>query len=77
MKTTVIAAALLTCLAFAAPAANAKGCVKGAAVGGIAGHFVHHHGLLGAVAGCAIGHHHAKVTARKQQQQPPQQQASR
>jgi hypothetical protein len=41
------------------------GCVKGAIVGGIAGHFAHHHGFIGAVAGCAIGHHMA-VEARKQ-----------
>jgi hypothetical protein len=33
------------------------GCVKGAIVGGVAGHFVGHHGLLGAGVGCAIGHH--------------------
>lgn len=57
--------AILTCtvLAFAvaamAGAAEAKGCIKGAVVGGAAGHFAHHHGVLGAAAGCAIGHHEA------------------
>ena len=40
---------------FAAPAQ--AGCLTGAAVGGVAGHFAGHHGLLGAAAGCAIGHH--------------------
>jgi hypothetical protein len=56
------AVGLSLCLALAAfsTGASAKGCLKGAAAGGIAGHFVHRHGLLGAAAGCAIGHAHAK-----------------
>jgi hypothetical protein len=29
-------------------------------VGGVAGHFAGHHALLGAAAGCVIGHHYAK-----------------
>ncbi|GAC1346465.1 MAG: hypothetical protein NVSMB18_28790 [Acetobacteraceae bacterium] len=40
---------------FTAPAE--AGCLAGAAVGGVAGHVAGHHGLLGAAAGCAIGHH--------------------
>lgn len=36
-------------------AANA-GCLKGAIIGGLAGHLVHH-GVLGAAAGCAYGAH--------------------
>jgi hypothetical protein len=32
------------------------GCVKGAVVGGVAGHVAGHHALLGAAAGCVIGH---------------------
>jgi len=54
-------------------AAEAKGCIKGAMVGGVAGHFMHHHALLGAAVGCVIGHHMAhkkeqeqKVAAQKQ-----------
>jgi hypothetical protein len=35
--------------------ADAKGCIKGAVVGGAAG-------LLGAAAGCAIGHHEENAT---------------
>ena len=38
--------------------AQAKGCLKGAAVGGVAGHMAGH-GVLGAAAGCAVGHHEA------------------
>ena len=43
----------------------ARGCLKGAAVGGVAGHVAGHHGLVGAAAGCAIGHHRQKVKDRK------------
>jgi hypothetical protein len=38
--------------------ADAKGCIKGAIVGGVARH-VAGHGKLGAAAGCVIGHHEA------------------
>jgi len=45
----------------------AKGCIKGAAVGGVAGHFVGRgHALAGAAIGCVVGHHRAKVAAKKQ-----------
>lgn len=47
-------------------AANAAGCLKGAAVGGLAGHVAGHHGVLGAGAGCVIGHHEASKHARQQ-----------
>jgi hypothetical protein len=49
-------AAVLSLTSFAG--AEAKGCIKGAIVGGVAGHMVGH-GKIGAVAGCAIGHHEA------------------
>jgi len=47
--------------------AEAKGCLKGAAVGGLAGHMAHH-GVLGAAGGCAVGHH----MASKQEKQANQ-----
>jgi len=54
--------------------ADAAGCLKGAAVGGVAGHMAGH-GVLGAAGGCAVGHHmasKAERTSREQQsQQPP------
>jgi hypothetical protein len=53
----VAAAAMLAVVGWSSGRAEA-GCVTGAVIGGIAGHFVGH-GLLGAGAGCAIGHHHA------------------
>jgi hypothetical protein len=39
--------------------ANAEGCLKGAAVGGVVGHVAGKHGVIGAAAGCAVGHHEA------------------
>ncbi len=59
------AAIAIACLAIIAPA-EAKGCIKGALVGGAAGHFAGHHGLIGAAAGCAIGHHEANKPQRTQ-----------
>ncbi len=59
-------------LALVSTGADAKGCLKGAVVGGAAGHFAGHHGLLGAAAGCAIGHHQANKAAKQQQSQQPQ-----
>jgi hypothetical protein len=49
------------------PPASAKGCLKGAIIGGVAGHFAGHHSLLGAGAGCVIGHHEATKHARERQ----------
>ena len=52
--------------------AQAAGCLKGAAVGGVAGHLAGHHGVLGAGAGCVIGHHEATKAAREKAQQQQQ-----
>ncbi|HTW53885.1 MAG TPA: hypothetical protein VME45_18495 [Stellaceae bacterium] len=41
------------------------GCLSGAAVGGVAGHFAGHHGLIGAGIGCAVGHHRAVTRERE------------
>lgn len=53
---------LFVCAAMLATAASspvyAKGCIKGAIVGGVAGSTVGH-GKLGAIAGCVVGHHEA------------------
>ena len=59
MKSMLVAAAtMLAVFGLSSGPSEAAGCVKGAVIGGIAGHFVGH-GLLGAGAGCAIGHHEA------------------
>ena len=65
---TVAAAALLAVTAMSAPV-QAAGCLKGAAAGGVAGHFLGHHGLIGAGVGCLIGRHNANKQARQEQQQ--------
>jgi hypothetical protein len=65
MKTFAALAILVAAGAVALPRdAGAVGCLSGAAVGGVAGHYAGHHGILGAAAGCAVGHH-AKVVQRR------------
>ncbi|GAB5099511.1 hypothetical protein P9250_27840 [Caballeronia sp. LP006] len=49
-------------------AAQAKGCLEGAAVGGVAGHVAGKHGVVGAAGGCAIGHHEANKKDKAAQQ---------
>ena len=44
------------------------GCLKGAVVGGVAGHVANHHAVIGAIAGCAVGHHVAVVKKREEEQ---------
>jgi hypothetical protein len=58
MKAFALVVGLVIAAASLVPsAANAAGCLKGAVIGGVAGHFAGH-GLLGAGAGCVIGHHY-------------------
>ncbi|WP_323149549.1 hypothetical protein [Pseudomonas oryzihabitans] len=45
----------------------AAGCIKGAVVGGAAGHVAGHHAIAGAAAGCVIGHHLAAKAKGEQQ----------
>src|SRR5579883_1776438 len=55
--------AIFAALSLNMGSAHAAGCLSGAAVGGVAGHLAGHHGVLGAAAGCAVGHHEAKKKA--------------
>jgi len=64
MKNAVLCAALVMVVSISA--ADAKGCLKGAIIGGTAGHFAGHHGFIGAAAGCLVGRHEAKKRARAQ-----------
>jgi hypothetical protein len=57
----------VTTLSQSSSPASAKGCLKGAVIGGVAGHFAGHHGVLGAGAGCIIGHHEANKHARERE----------
>lgn len=59
IKTQVAVLSMFAALAMVAAPAQAKGCLKGAAVGGVGGHFVGHHGVIGAAVGCAVGRHRA------------------
>lgn len=68
-KTLLPAVVLLMAAGWATAPAEAAGCLKGAAIGGVAGHFAGHHGVLGAGAGCVIGHHQAAKHAREKAQQ--------
>jgi hypothetical protein len=67
MRKTFIAISILS-LTLVSGMASAKGCIAGAAVGGVAGHVAGKHGLIGAAAGCAVGRHSAnKKDAEKAQ----------
>ncbi|WBO22922.1 hypothetical protein [Sphingomonas abietis] len=47
--------------------ALAKGCIRGAAAGGVAGHFVGRgHAIAGAAVGCVVAHHHYAQQAKAQ-----------
>jgi hypothetical protein len=63
MKAILGGVALSLAIGLTAVPADAKGCIKGAIIGGAAGHLAHH-GLIGAAAGCVIGHHQAKLRER-------------
>jgi len=65
-RNTVYTVALALMLS-ASSLAHAAGCLKGAVVGGVAGH-LEHHAVLGAVAGCAVGHHLAAKAKAEQAQ---------
>jgi hypothetical protein len=41
----------------------------------VAGHYVGHHGVIGAMTGCAVGHHMAAKTKREKLRQDEQQQS--
>lgn len=62
LPTAAAALALAAVFGGAGPAQSA-GCLKGAAVGGVAGRMAGH-GVLGAAAGCAVGRHEANQAAR-------------
>jgi outer membrane lipoprotein SlyB len=48
--------------------AGAAGCLKGAAVGGAAGHVLGHHTVIGAIGGCVVGRHLADKESKAAQQ---------
>jgi hypothetical protein len=64
MKVVAVVLSALAISGASYQAADAKDCIKGALLGGAAGHYAGHHGLLGAAAGCAIGRHEANKRSR-------------
>lgn len=65
MRTLMILATAASALV--AQPALAKGCIRGAAAGGVAGHFVGKgHAVAGAAVGCIAAHHHYAKQARAQ-----------
>jgi len=71
MRALLCGVALSLAVGLTAVPADAKGCIKGAIIGGAAGHLAHH-GVLGAAAGCIIGHHQAKVRERAERAHAPE-----
>jgi hypothetical protein len=67
MKALICVGAVIFGLSAMAGEAGAKGCIKGAIVGGVAGHYAGHHTVLGAAAGCVVGHHRASRQVHQQQ----------
>jgi hypothetical protein len=61
MKTKILLSVIVlgSALATVGVDANAKGCLKGAAVGGLGGYVAGHHAVLGAIGGCLVGRHMA------------------
>lgn len=68
MKKLILVSLAAASLVATSEAAMARGCIKGALVGGVAGHYMGHHGWLGAAAGCVIGRHQANKHDRDQLQ---------
>jgi hypothetical protein len=54
--------------------AQAVGCISGAVAGGVAGHYAGHHAVLGAIGGCAVGHHLAVQAKQKKKLEEEQKQ---
>lgn len=72
MKKFLLAVPVALALAAVPMVAEAKGCLKGAVVGGVAGHLAKNHGVLGAAAGCAVGTHIANKKEREAAAANPQ-----
>jgi hypothetical protein len=68
MNRKFVTLALASSMLFTTGAVYAKGCLEGAAVGGVAGHVAGKHGAVGAAGGCAIGHHEANKKDKQAQQ---------
>ena len=66
MRILATALALTVMTGIGAGTAEAKGCIKGAIIGGVAGHYLAERGVVGAVAGCLAGRALANRRARRE-----------
>lgn len=57
MKRQIVVGAAVLAVGVTTIAPVEAGCLKGAVVGEVADHMAHHHAVIGAIAGCAVGHH--------------------
>lgn len=76
MNKPLVAAVLVIALGMGTGITEAKGCLKGAAVGGVAGHVAGGHGVIGAAAGCVIGRHRANAQEKREAAAAQQRQLS-
>lgn len=68
MRIIATASAMTVVTLLSVGAAEAKGCIKGAIIGGVAGHYLAERGVVGAVAGCLAGRALANRQARRQRE---------
>lgn len=66
MRILATTAALTLATLMGVGTADAKGCIKGAIIGGIAGHYLAERGVVGAVAGCLAGRALANRRAQRE-----------
>ena len=66
MRIVAKASALTVVTLLSVGTAEAKGCIKGAIIGGIAGHYLAERGVVGAVAGCLAGRALANRRSRRE-----------
>lgn len=66
MKLISTAVALIGLTFISVGQAEAKGCIKGAIIGGAAGHYLANRGVVGAIAGCLGGRYIANRNSRQQ-----------
>ncbi|KAB1072272.1 hypothetical protein [Methylobacterium planeticum] len=66
MRIVTSASALVIATLLSTTTADAKGCIKGAIIGGIAGHYLAERGVVGAVAGCLGGRYLANRRAQRE-----------
>ena len=76
MNKSLVAAVLAIAIGTGSGIAQAKGCLKGAAVGGVAGHVAGGHGVIGAAAGCVVGRHRANAQEKREAAAAQQRQVS-